>query len=99
MKNPTRLSTAGVSSARIGIRAARPAVCATAAWSSQPANINGTATTTPNTPAAMIAVHAPDWVTSSIMIGARAQPRKPAKVWIENALPSRGGSMTEPRME
>ncbi len=37
--------------------------------------------------------------TSTITVGAIAPPKKPQKVWIEKARPTRAGSITEPRIE
>ena len=67
--------------------------------SGMPTTSNSSATAGPTAPATISAPRPPTVATSAAMIaGATAPPRKPAKVWIENARPIRLTSICAERI-
>ena len=98
MKNIVSTISAGVMMFFRGMRA--PGVlCLLAPASGIRITTSSRATSGPTAPHAIRAPWPPLNVTSAAMVaGATAPPRKPAKVWIENARPIRASSMCSDRI-
>jgi hypothetical protein len=100
-KNPVRKMIVGV---RIEVSPCfpptAPAACIAGARLSMPrTRISGNEATRATAPVANIAAFRPTLAaTASIATGATAVPRKPAKVWIEKARPSRTGAICAERI-
>ena len=98
MKKIVSMMIAGVMMLCFG--AGTPSTWRSAALASgMPTTISSSATSGPTAPATISAPRPPTVATSAAMIaGATAPPRKPAKVWIENARPIRASSICADRI-